>query len=187
MLVSSKHELSTDARRDSRSLDNATVVQVSWAAPIDRLNEPGHFWAFFPTMTTSLLAGILNAPWKTNEDRQNLLPGVYNDELIDAAAAMVAGALPRLSSPDDPARYLDALPRRAEPGDSEHSGQLRNQLHSHLRDREIAPDQAGELRKLLAVRYPLGRSPTRARPPRFRSGDGRPTPVARRVGSTTAR
>ena len=154
VLVSSEHELSTDARSDSRSLDNATVVQVSWAAPIDRLNEPGHFWAFFPTMTTSLLAGILNAPWKTNEDRQNLLPGVYNDELIDFAAAMVARALPRLSSPEDPARHLDALPRRAAAGDSEHSARLRNQLHSHLRDREIVPDQAGELRKLLAIRYP---------------------------------
>ena len=154
MLVSSEHELSTDAMNDSRSLDDAEAVSVSWAAPVDRLNEPGRFWAFFPTMTTSLLAGILNAPWKTNEDRQNLLPGVYNDELIDFAASMVAGALPRLSSPGDPARHLDALPRRAEPGDSEHSGRLRNQLHSHLRDREVVPDQAGELRKLLGVRYP---------------------------------
>ena len=139
MLVRKEHELSTDARSDSRSLDDATVVRVSWAAPIDRLNDPGRFWAFFPTMTTSLLAGILNAPWKTNEDRQNLLPGVYNDELIDAAAAMVAKALPRLSSPEDPARHLDALPRGAEPGDSEHSGRLRNQLHSYLRDREVVP------------------------------------------------
>ena len=154
MLARSEHELSTDARSDSRSLDDATVVAVSWAAPIDRLKDPGRFWAFFPTMTTSLLAGILNAPWKTNEDRQNLLPGVYNDELIDTAAAIVAGALPRLSSPEDPARHLDALPRRAEAGDSEHSDRLRNQLHSHLRDREVVPDQAGELRKLLGVRYP---------------------------------
>ena len=154
MLVSGEHELSTDARSDSRGLDDATVVPVSWAVPIDRLNEPGRFWAFFPTMTTSLLAGILNAPWKTNEDRQNLLPGVYNDELIDAAAAMVARALPRLSSAADPARHLDALPRRAVAGDSEQSARLRDQLHSNLRDREVVPDQTGELRKLLGVRYP---------------------------------
>ena len=90
MLVRGTHELSERARADSRSLDDATEVEIKWAAPVDRLNEPGYFWAFFPTQTSSLLAGILNAPWKTNEDRQNLLPGIYNDELIDAAAAMVA-------------------------------------------------------------------------------------------------
>ena len=85
-----------------------TKSHFSWAAPVDRLNDPGKFWAFFPTMTTSLLAGVLNAPWKTNEDRQNLLPGVYNDDLIDAAADMVANALPRLSTSEDPACHLDA-------------------------------------------------------------------------------
>ena len=93
MVVNETHRLSQEAKADSRSLDNADEVPVWWAAPIDRLNDPGWFWAFFPTHTSSLLAGILNAPWKTNEDRQNLLPGIYNDELIDAAAAMVAEAL----------------------------------------------------------------------------------------------
>ena len=77
-------------------------MPVWWAAPLDRLNEPGYFWHFFPTKTASLLAGILNAPWKTNEDRQNLLPGPYNDELIDAAARMVARCLPDLASERDP-------------------------------------------------------------------------------------
>ena len=147
------HKLSADAKNDSRSLDDDDEVPISWAAPIDRLNEPGRFWAFFPTMTTSLLAGILNAPWKTNEDRQNLLPGVYNDELIDAAAAMVAKALAQLSTPEDPARHLDALPRRVEAGDSEHSARLRDQLHLNLQGHEVVPDQAGELQMLCGVRY----------------------------------
>ena len=86
MITRKIHSLSSDAQSDRRSLDDGSEVPITWAAPIDRLNEPGRFWAYFPTMTTSLLAGILNAPWKTNEDRQNLLPGFYNDELIDAAA-----------------------------------------------------------------------------------------------------
>ena len=111
------HTLSSDAKSDRRSLDDANEVPISWAAPIDRLNDPGKFWAFFPTLTTSLLSGILNAPWKTNEDRQNLLPGIYNQELIDTAAAMVAKSLPELATPEDPARHLDALPRREESGD----------------------------------------------------------------------
>ena len=154
ILVRDMHSLSADARSDSRSLDDADEVLISWAAPIDRLSEPGKFWAFFPTMTTSLLSGILNAPWKTNEDRQNLLPGVYNDELIDAAAEMIAYELPRLSTTEDPARHLDALPRRYEAGDSEHSNRLRDQLYSNLQVQDFVPNQAGRLRKIPDISYP---------------------------------
>ena len=78
VVVKDTHELSPEAMSDSRTLDDTGQVSISWAAPLDSLGEPGRFWAFFPTATSSLLAGILNAPWKTNEDRQNLLEGVYN-------------------------------------------------------------------------------------------------------------
>ena len=148
------HPLTPDAKSDRRSLDDNNEIPIAWAAPIERQNEPGKFWAFFPTLTTSLLSGILNAPWKTNEDRQNLLRGVYNDELIDAAAKMVVHALPALSTSEDPARHLDTLPRRLEQGDSDHSSRLRDQLNSELRDREFVPDQEGTLRKLNDVSYP---------------------------------
>lgn len=154
MVETRLHNLSPDAKNDRRSLDDADRVRLSWAVPVDRVDEPGKFWAFFPTMTTSLLAGILNAPWKTNEDRQNLLPGVYNDELIDAAATMVVNVLPQLSTSEDPARHLDALPRRHEYGDNDQSDRFRDQLNSRLQGREVAPDQDGVLRKLLKIRYP---------------------------------
>ncbi len=148
-----KHTLSAKARADSRTLDDTGDVRIAWAAPLDRLSEPGRFWAFFPTQTVSLLAGILNASWKTNEDRQNLLPGPYNDELIDAAAEMVARALPALATPDDPARHLDALPRRPEDGDGVHSDRLRESLISALDGREVVPDQDGHLRLINEVHY----------------------------------
>ena len=92
------HRLSSDARGDRRSLDDGDAVPIWWAAPLDRLTDPGVFWAYFPTKTASLVAGILNAPWKTNEDRQNLLPGPYNEELIDAAAEMIAANLSSLAT-----------------------------------------------------------------------------------------
>ena len=142
------HELSPDAKSDRRTLDDANEVPIWWAVPIDRMTDPGMFWAFSPTMTQSLLAGILNAPWKTNEDRQNLLQGQYNDELIDAAAEMVAKALPRLSTQEDPARHLDALPRRWEAGDTPHNSRLRTQLYANLRETILVPDQDGTLRKI---------------------------------------
>ena len=153
MLVRDTHELSKNARADSRSLDDATEVEIKWAAPVGRLSDPGYFWAFFPTQTSSLLAGILNAPWKTNEDRQNLLPGVYNSEVIDAAAAMVAKHLTNLSTREDPARHLDALPRRVETWDTEPSRRLRNQLQANLLDGEMVPDQAGQLHKPTVLNY----------------------------------
>ena len=154
MMVSIEHRLSSDAKSDSRSPDDVDVVPIDWAAPVDRLNKPGLFWASFPTMTTSLLSGILNAPWKTNEDRKNLLSGVYNDELIDAAADMVAEALPRLSTWKDRARHLDALPRREEAGDTEHSVRLRHRLYEKLQDSAVVPDQDGTLWVLSKISCP---------------------------------
>ena len=148
------HSLSDAARADRRSLDDGEIVPIWWAAPLDRLAEPGRFWAFFPTMTASLVAGILNAPWKTNEDRQNLLPGPYNDELIAAAAEMIADNLPSLATVPDPARHLDALPRRHESGDTDHSDRLRRHLLLNLCQRPILPDQDGTLRTVGSLNYP---------------------------------
>ena len=153
-LFKDTHWLSSDARADRRLLDDGDEVPIWWAAPLDRLTDPGRFWAFFPTMTTSLVAGILNAPWKTNEDRQNLLPGPYNDELIEATAEMVADLLPELATEADPARHLDALPRRHEAGDSEQVDCLRKHLFFSLQEREIVPDQNGNLRTIREVSYP---------------------------------
>ena len=147
------HTLSAVARADSRTLDDTGDVKIVWAAPLERRTDLRRFWAFFPTQTASLLAGILNAPWKTNEDRQNLLPGPYNDELIDATARMVADALPSLATPIDPARHLDALPRRDDPEDGTHSKRLRQSLMSALHGRAIVPDQDGQWRAIDEVHY----------------------------------
>ena len=148
------HRLSEKASSDRRSLDDADDISIRWAVPLDRLTGSGQFWAFFPTKTASLVAGILNAPWKTNEDRQNLLPGPYNDELIGVAAEMIADGLPDLATQADPAGHLDALPRRHEAGDPEHSVLLRDRLYSCLREREIVPNQGGTLRAIEEIRYP---------------------------------
>ena len=154
MLFSLVHKLSGDARADRRALDDNDEVPIHWAAPLDRLDRPGHFWAFFPTMTSSLVAGILNAPWKTNEDRQNLLGGIYNEELIKSAATLIAESLPSLATENDPARHLDALPRRQQADDSEQVNLLRERLFDDLREREIVPDEEGCLRRVEALRYP---------------------------------
>ncbi len=148
------HTLSRNARDDRRSLDDGNEVPITWAAPLDAGRDVGHFWAYFPTRTASLVDGILNAPWKTNEDRQNLLPGPYNDEIIRAAARLVADHLHELSTEADPSRHLDALPRRHEAGDSGHAELLRTKLFELLSERRILPDQNGELHEVEDLRYP---------------------------------
>ena len=147
------HPLSAMAKDDWQLHDRGDKASVSWAIPLDRLDHHGHFWAFFPTNTASLVAGILNAPWKTNEDRQNLLPGPYNTELIRAAAEMIAEKLPQLATDDDPARHLDALPRRHEAGDSKLADLLREALFSALKGQDIVPGQDGKLRQIEKISY----------------------------------
>ena len=153
-LFKDTHRLSEEAQADRRSLADDGEVPIWWAASLDRLTDPGQFWAFFPTKTASLVAGILNAPWKTNEDRQNLLPGPYNDELIESAAKMIADKLPNLATKSDPARHLDALPRRHEAGDSDQADRLRRILFSNLYEHEVVPDQDGCLRVASEIFYP---------------------------------
>ena len=146
--------LSATARSDRPSRVDSNKVPIWWAAPLDRSADASHFWAYFPTRTASLVAGVLNAPWKTNEDRQNLLPGPYNEEMIEAAAEMIAKALPKLATEDDPARHLDALPRRRERDDSDHADLLRSRLFARLRGSEVVPDQDGKLRAIEDISYP---------------------------------
>ena len=159
--------LSAVARSDQPSDDDSDGVSIWWAVPLDRLSDAGQFWAYFPTQTASLVAGILNARWKTNEDRQNLLPGPYNEELIVAAAALIAKALPGLATFDDPTRHLDALPRRQERGDPELTNLLRDRLFFHLRKREVVPDQDGKLQFINRISYPPKKLTDRSDPAPF--------------------
>ena len=108
------HEPSPEARADAGELSERKELPLIWAVPMHTRRRRGSFWAFFPTEYEMTLPGILNAPWKTNEDRQNLLQGIFNDELIDAAAALVVERLPDLSEEADPGQILEYLPGRLE-------------------------------------------------------------------------
>lgn len=152
MVFERLHKLTPEALEESRSLDNTDTVRISWAAPRSFRRPIQQFWAYFPTQTSSLVNGILNAPWKTNEDRQSLLPGVYNNELISASARLVAESLSYLYDPESPARHLDYLPRRHEFGDNQHAERLRTDLYDALKHSEVIPDQLGRLRTFSQVR-----------------------------------
>ena len=145
-----KHKLSGAAKADC--ISEMKEVEIRWVARLDR-PASGKFWAFFPTDTPSLVSGVLNAHWKTNEDRQNLLSGEYNDELIGAAAALIAENLPNLATDDDPARHLDMLSRQ-ERDDLPHRATLRKRLFENLHGKAIVPDQDGNLCAIDDVSHP---------------------------------
>ncbi|WP_433287749.1 DEAD/DEAH box helicase family protein [Pseudonocardia sp. CA-142604] len=106
------HRPSVDALRAAGELHDRPELDISWAVP-ERSTARGMFWAYFPTKFATTLRGILNAPWKTSEDRQAIFDGnAFNDELIKVAADLVVESLPGLSSSDDPASYIDYLPGR---------------------------------------------------------------------------
>lgn len=148
------HRLTDRAIQDRRTMDDSDAVKLTWVVPERARGERGKFWAYFPTQMDSLLAGILNAPWKTNEDRTNLIAGDFNDELIDASAALVAGSIASLRSEADPARHLDALPPREEAGRQDHAWNLRRGIFRRLNQSEIVPDRDGVLRKPSDIHYP---------------------------------
>jgi superfamily II DNA or RNA helicase len=139
----------TDAmRKDAGTLHGRNEIQevpLIWAVPLYSSEDiAGEFWAFFPTDTLSRVAGIINAPWKIDFGRSALVPGEYNTALMRAAAGLIADTIPRLSSPDDPARTLDALPRMVER--NEPATPLVDELWARLVPSAVVPDGTGELR-----------------------------------------
>jgi hypothetical protein len=139
----------TDAmRKDAGALHGRKEIREApliWAVPLDSAEDSsGKFWAFFPTETRSRVSGIINAPWKIDFGRSALVPGEYNNALMRAAAALIVDTIPELSSPDDPGRTLDALPRALEPKD-EPAAPLVQEMWALLVGAAVVPDGTGAL------------------------------------------
>ena len=79
------HRPSTAVKDDGGSMADRAEVPIQWAVPMTAgRTSPGEFWAFFPTLELTTLSGVLNAPWKLNEDRTRLIEGPFNGELLDS-------------------------------------------------------------------------------------------------------
>ena len=114
VVASRSHSPSPAALRDGGYQAARARVDVSWAAPVEGATQRvGIFWAYFPTDELTTLSGIVNAPWKLADDRERLLEGRFNDEILtEVLPALVASALPSMASEDRPAAGIDALPAR---------------------------------------------------------------------------
>ncbi|MFG2950456.1 DEAD/DEAH box helicase [Streptomyces adustus] len=150
------HQVTDESRGTAGELHARVTIDVSWAVPEYRVNdqgvrqvphERGWFWSFFPTKYATTLSGALNAAWKTNEDRQNLLTGSnLNEELLRVAANLVVGALPELAHPEDPAAYLPLLPGRTKESPNWACTRLTELVWGLTARNPSLPDQDGTLR-----------------------------------------
>lgn len=102
------------ALSDAQHLQAREEVPLAWAVPLGGREIAGRFWAFFPTQSDTLAAGILNAPWKLNSDRTNVIAGPWNTALMAEAAALIAANIAALATPNDPGAPISALPRQLE-------------------------------------------------------------------------
>jgi superfamily II DNA or RNA helicase len=139
-------DLSGDAAlvRDRGVHDRLDSLPVLWAVPAEERAAPGAFWSFFPLQEPSRVPGILNAPFRTSDDRNHLLDHRFNRLLLDEAAALVVNSLPALRTEGDPARHFDYLPRQAGGGAlAEH---LAEKVWGIARTKPLAVDARGRLR-----------------------------------------
>ncbi|TPG40678.1 DEAD/DEAH box helicase [Sphingomonas koreensis] len=133
------------ARADAMHLQARDEVPLAWAVPLGGREAAGTFWAFFPTQSQTLAAGILNAPWKLNSDRTNVIQGAWNEALMKEAAMLIADNIGDLATPEDPGAPVAALPRQLERQD-ELAASLVRPLWDLLVDRPIVADGDAALR-----------------------------------------
>ncbi|MGW7487070.1 DEAD/DEAH box helicase [Streptomyces sp. NPDC054786] len=149
------HSPSDEARKTAGELHERLLIRLSWAVPgesVDARKKRGSFWAFFPTHYDTTLTGILNAPWKTPEDRQNLTKSDFNTELLAEAAELVISSLPRLLKTSDPGSYLTLLTARGREASQWGDEMLSKKVLEAAARLPSLPDQRGTLRKPEALR-----------------------------------
>ena len=148
-----KHRPSAAALADAGDLAHREAISVSWAVPLTGRTGLGAFWAFFPTEDQTTLSGIVNAPWKMGDDRRNLLPGRFNQELlVEVLPALMAAEWAHLTVGDDPAAALDVFPARGKEARSWADGVLNVPVFDAVSRVPCLPDAEGRLRPPAAIR-----------------------------------
>ncbi|WP_027504828.1 DEAD/DEAH box helicase [Rhodococcus sp. UNC23MFCrub1.1] len=154
------HEVSDRVRSLAGELHDRATIDVSWGVPSYSIDKStgrdvytvpvgrGTFWSYFPTKYPTTLSGVVNAAWKTNEDRQNLLDSSeLNRELLSVAAELVVASLTDLVADDDPAAYLQLLPGRTQESPNWACKELTGSIWRLMADAPSLPDQSGTLRR----------------------------------------
>ena len=68
---------------------NREIIRLQWAVPVRARQRIGGLWAYFPTLEETTLSGVINAPWKLNDDRTRVIEGPFNREILEHACDTV--------------------------------------------------------------------------------------------------
>jgi superfamily II DNA or RNA helicase len=146
-VFSAIHVPSDAAQRDAGVMSKRERIPIHWALPVAGRTGPGVLWAFFPTEYETTLSGIVNAPWKTNPDRKNLLEGAFNREVLGVVARLVIDSLQTLRDSSDPGRLLDLIPARGDEARNWADRELTNRFYEIASKSPSLPDLKGALRR----------------------------------------
>lgn len=136
------------AMLDAGQIAGRELITVSWAVPDKGRASTGSFWASFPTNSRTTLSGIINAPFKTTEDRHDILKGAYNEEILDTVLpTLVAANFHTLVDPDDPGSVLEILPARGREARSWADDYLNDPVMAAVAAGTCIPDQEGVPRR----------------------------------------
>ena len=156
---SQRHHPSKRALDDGGYSAARESVEISWAAPLEGAPKGiGRFWAYFPTASLTTLSGIVNAPWKLADDRESLLAGEFNEELLsEVLPKLVGDALASIHRPDKPTAVLDVMPARGKEWRNWADNLLNEPVMRAISERQCIPTLAGGLRHPTRVKlHPEG-------------------------------
>jgi superfamily II DNA or RNA helicase len=143
-VFSTEVEPTERARNDGGAMADRERIPLVWAVPTRR-GRRGEFWAFFPTLDQTTLSGVVNAPWKLNEDRTRVIEGPFNEELLDAVKMLVTDHLEDLCPAEDPGVVLELMPARGREAAGWADGFLTKLFNDSAKYVATVPDQTGEL------------------------------------------
>lgn len=141
------HEPSEDALAEVGQTIRRDRVRVSYAVALDDATSVGRFWAYFPLQDQTSARGIHNAPWRVSDDRTTMIPGVFNNELLDVLGGLIVEAMPWLATDQDPARHFDYLPARGREAQYEADRYLAEIIPILARRVPCVPNALGALTK----------------------------------------
>lgn len=150
-VFSATHMVSPQAAADAGSIVARQSLEIVWAVPMTGTGRRnlGSFWNYFPTDAQTSLRGIINAAFKMNEDRHNMLTSLYNKEILTTTfPRMVAAALPDLVDSEDPGSILDLLPSRGRESRSWADEIVNLPVMKAVAATACIPDRSGILRRV---------------------------------------
>ncbi|RVW08220.1 DEAD/DEAH box helicase [Prescottella agglutinans] len=171
------HQPSPEARKDAGEISGRGRIDLAWAVPQKGRTRVGSFWSYFPTNSRTSLAGIVNAPFKTNEDRHDILDGLYNREVLTSVLPdLVSSNLAELVDDQDPGSILDILPSRGREQRSWADDAVNEPIMRAVAQVPCLPDMDGRLARPNKVKLQPGfLSEFSSWKPRWAAVDGRPS------------